>query len=162
VAVDIIGIDHIYVAVSDFKRSEKFYDSLMEPLGFKKGTAAIAGEPHCHYYNREFAISIRPAHAGTPPHNPYAPGLHHLCLRVASNAAVDEAARVLDKLGIAIDGPRLCPEYAPDYYAVFFNDPDGIRLEIVNFIERRKQVRSKWNELADFVNPFDKLKSRGG
>jgi glyoxylase I family protein len=162
VAVDIIGIDHIYLAVSDFKRSEKFYDSLMEPLGFKKGTAAIAGEPHCHYYNREFAISIRPAHAGTPAHNPYAPGLHHLCLRAASNAAVDEAARVLDRLGIAIDGPRLCPEYAPDYYAVFFNDPDGIRLEIMNFIERRKQVRSKWNELVDFVNPFDKLKSRGG
>lgn len=161
-AVEIIGIDHIYLAVSDFKRSEKFYDALMEPLGFKKGTAAIAGDPHCHYYNRELAISIRPAHAGTPAHNPYAPGLHHLCLRVASNAAVDEAARVLDKLGIATDGPRLCPEYAPDYYAVFFNDPDGIRLEIMNFIERRKQVRSKWDELVDFVNPLDRLKTRGG
>ena len=161
-AVEIIGIDHIYLAVSDFKRSEKFYDSLMEPLGFKKGTSPISGEPHCHYYNREFAVSIRPAHAGTPAHNPYAPGLHHLCLRAASNAAVDEAARVLDQLGIAIDGPRLCPEYAPDYYAVFFNDPDGIRLEIMNFIERRKQVRSKWDELKDFVNPLDKLKARGG
>jgi glyoxylase I family protein len=157
---EVIGVDHIYLAVSDFRRSETFYDSLMKPLGFKKGTGKVAGEPHCHYYNREFAISIRPARPQTPAHNPYAPGLHHLCLRVTDNASVDEAARILRSLGISFEGPRLCPEYDADYYALFFTDPDGMRLEIMNHIERRKTVRARWDRLVNFENPLDKLKER--
>jgi catechol 2,3-dioxygenase-like lactoylglutathione lyase family enzyme len=78
-------------------------------------------------------------------HDPYSPGLHHLCLRVEDNASVDEAAAVLGALGIAREGPRLWPEYAPDYYAVFFEDRDGIRLEVMNFREGRKRNRSEWN-----------------
>jgi glyoxylase I family protein len=155
--IEITGVDHIYLTVSDLKRSEAFYDSLMRLFGFKKGTAPIGGEPHCHYYNRELAISIRPARPGNSRHNPYAPGLHHLCLRATDNASVDAAATVLDSLGIAHEGPRLWPEYAPDYYAVFFSDPDGIRLEVMNFREGRKQTRAKWDQLVDFENPFDRL-----
>ncbi len=146
-SLEIIGVDHIYLTVSDLTRSEAFYDSLMRHFGFKKGTAPIGGEPHCHYYNRELAISIRPAHATLARHDPYAPGLHHLCLRVDDNASVDAAAAVLDSLGIAKEGPRLWPEYARDYYAVFFNDPDDIRLEVMNFREGRKQLRAKWDTL---------------
>jgi len=157
VTLEIIGVDHIYLTVSDMKRSEAFYDSLMEPFGFKKAIAPIGGEPHCHYYNRELAISIRPAHSGAANHNPYAPGLHHLCFRVTDNASVDAAAAVLDSLGIAKDGPRLWPEYAPDYYAVFFSDPDGIRLEVMNFRAGRKQIRAKWDRLTEF-NPLGKPK----
>ena len=66
--------------------------------------------------------------------------------------------RILDSLGIAHEGPRLWPEYAPDYYTVFFSDPDGIRLEVMNFREGREQIRAKWDQLDDFVNPFDRLK----
>jgi glyoxylase I family protein len=155
--IEITGVDHIYLTVSDLKRSQSFYDSLMRLFGFKKGTAPIGGEPHCHYFNRELAISIRPARPATSAHNPYAPGLHHLCLRATDNASIDAAAAILDSLGIAHEGPRLWPEYAPDYYAVFFNDPDGIRLEVINFREGRKQIRAKWDQLTDFVNPLDKL-----
>jgi glyoxylase I family protein len=157
-SVDLIGIDHIYLTVSDFPRSERFYDAVMEALGFRKGTKAIAGEPHCHYCNRDFQVTIRPAHETGRAHDPYAPGLHHLCFRAAGNAAVDDAARVLESLGVAIDGPRLCPEYGPDYYAVFFSDPDGIRLEIMNHTARRKMIRERWDELEGFVNPLDKLR----
>ena len=147
VTLEIIGVDHIYLTVSDLKQSEAFYDSLMRVFGFKKGTAPIGGEPHCHYYNRELAISIRPAHAGTATHDPYAPGLHHICFRVADNASVDAAATILDSLSIAKEGPRLWPAYAPDYYAVFFHDRDGIRLEVMNFREGRKQIRANWDTL---------------
>lgn len=159
-AVETIGIDHVYLSVSDFRRSEAFYDAVMEPMGFKKGTFPIAGEPHCHYYNRDFQISIRPARPGRRPHDPYAGGLHHLCLRVADAAAVDAAARELSSLGIALDGPRLCPEYGADYYAVFFEDPDGIRLELMNYTKRRKTIRRVWARLVEFVDPLDKLKAR--
>src|SRR5262249_43406277 len=71
-ATELIGIDHVYLTVSDFPRSRRFYDRLMKMLGFKKGTAAIGGEPHCHYYNRSFQVSIRPAHHRAVKHDSYA------------------------------------------------------------------------------------------
>jgi hypothetical protein len=47
-----------------------------------------------------------------------------------------------------------------DYYAVFFNDPDGIRFEVMNYLKRRKLVRKVWNELEGFANPLDRLMHR--
>ena len=44
-AIDVTGIDHLYVAVADVARSEAFYDPVMKLLGFRKGTTPIAGEP---------------------------------------------------------------------------------------------------------------------
>jgi glyoxylase I family protein len=155
--VELTAVDHVYITVSNYQRSEQFYDAIMEALGFHKSSRAIAGEPHCHYYSRDFQISIRPARVKDRAAEPYAPGLHHLCMRTSDRAAVDEAARILSSLGVEVDGPRLCPEYAPDYYAVFFNDPDGIRLEIMNHIERRRVIRERWNELEGFVDPLDRL-----
>jgi len=58
---------------------------------------------------------------------------------------------------IKVEGPRLWPGYSPDYYAVFFTDPDGIRLEVMNYLKRRKLVRKLWNELEGFANPLDRL-----
>jgi glyoxylase I family protein len=40
--------------------------------------------------------------------------------------------------------PRYYPEYAPNYYATFFEDPDGIRLEVMNFREIRRKVMYDW------------------
>lgn len=142
--LEIIGVDHIYLTVSDLQRSETFYDSLMHRFGFRKSTDPIRGEQHCHYFNRDLAISIRPARPGTPMHDPYAAGLHHLCLRVTDTTSVDAVAAILDSISIPREGPRLWPEYAPDYYAVFFSDPDGIRLEVMNFREGRKRIRANW------------------
>jgi len=76
---------------------------------------------------------------------------------VSDRAAVDEAASALKSAGIEVEGPKLWPEYLPDYYAVFFSDPDGIRLEIVNHMERRKLMQARWDELEGFENPLDKL-----
>jgi len=154
---EILGVDHIYLSVADFERSRVFYDRLMKSLGFKKGTFTIGGDPHCHYYNRNLQITIRPARSRASKHDSYSPGLHHLCLRVANRAAVDFIARRLRAMGIAIEGPRLWPEYLTDYYAVFFSDPDGIRLEVMNHVKRRKTVRRLWSQLEGFTNPLDRL-----
>ena len=154
---EILGIDHIYLSVADFERSRVFYDRLMKSLGFKKGTFPIGGDSHRHYYNRNFQITIRPARSRRSKHDSYSPGLHHLCLRVANRAEVDDIARRLRAMGIATEGPRLWPEYSNDYYAVFFSDPDGIRLEVMNHVERRKTVRRLWNQMEGFTNPLDRL-----
>ena len=143
--VEVIGIDHIYLAVRELRRSEEFYDRVMGVLGYRKAGSVIGGDPHVHYFNRQFGFSLRPAHAATPDHDPYAPGLHHFCFRVVDERAVDRAAKALRTAGIQTTQPRYYPEYAPDYYATFFDDPDGVRLEITNFRESRRRRMHDWD-----------------
>ena len=141
--IEVIGIDHIYVAVSDLQRSEKYYDQVMSLLGFKKNTFLNEGDLHIQYYNRHFGFVLRPAHRKSP-HDPLAPGLHHFCFRVEDNAAVDRIAQQFAGLEIECSRPQLYPEYAPDYYAMFFDDPDGIRLEVANYRQERRRRFENW------------------
>ena len=146
--VEVIGVDHIFVSVGDLGRSEEFYDRVMAILGFRKGEGTISGDPHLFYYNRQFAYSLRPGREGAPAHDPYAPGLHHLCFRVVDEATVDHAARELREAGVEVTEPRYYPEYGPDYYAIFFEDPDSVRLEVMNFRELRRKVMYDWEARA--------------
>jgi len=143
--VEVIGIDHVYLAVRDLARAEAFYDRVMGVLGYRKGTSEIAGDPHVHYFNRQFGFSLRPARSGTPDHSPYAPGLHHFCFRVVDARAVNRAATALRAAGVEVTEPRYYPAYAPDYYATFFDDPDGVRLEVTNFRENRRRRMYDWD-----------------
>jgi glyoxylase I family protein len=142
---EILGIDHIYITVSDLARSEAFYDRALPILGFRKNSFAIGGDPHVQYFNRHFGYVLRPA-TSTQPHDSYAPGLHHLCLRVNSAEDVVSAATRLRTVGIDATEARLCPDYAPDYWATFFTDPDGIRLEITNYRQERRGRHDGWDK----------------
>ena len=159
--MEVLGLDHLYLAVSDLARSEAFYDPVLQALGFRKGDKAIAGERHAHYFNRTLQISLRAARSDAP-HDPYAPGLHHLCLQLPSRAHVDEAAVALRALGVEATEPRRYPEYNPDYYATFFSDPDGIRLELVARTPYRDALVAHWDEFRVFLNPLAELESRKG
>lgn len=65
-------------------------------------------------------------------HNRYAPGLHHLALHAKSHEDVDALHAKLVAFGaIILDPPVDYPQYSPGYYAVFFADADGIKLEYV-------------------------------
>jgi glyoxylase I family protein len=145
---DITGIDHLYLSVSDMARSEAFYDRAMPPLGFRKNTFAIAGEPHVQYYNRHFGFVLRPARTFAT-HDSYSPGLHHLCLRVDSIDDVAAVSAQLRAAGIDATEASLHPGYAPDYWATSFSDPDGIRLEVTNYRLERKQRHDEWDRLPD-------------
>jgi catechol 2,3-dioxygenase-like lactoylglutathione lyase family enzyme len=139
---EITGIDHIYIAVSDLAVSEAFYDKAMPALGFRKSVFELGGDRHIQYFNRHFGFVIRPAKGGS--HDPYGPGLHHLCFRVDSADDVADAGAQLLAAGVAASEPRLYPEYAPDYCAIFFADPDGIRLEITNYRQERRDRHENW------------------
>jgi glyoxylase I family protein len=148
VSVEVIGIDHVFVAVSDLRRSEGFYDRVMPVLGFRKGEGTIGGDPHLFYYNCQFVYSLRPAREGASEHDPHAPGLHHQCFRVVDEAAVGRAATELREAEVEVTELRYYPEYAADYYATFFEDPDRIRLEVMNFWEIRRKVMYDWEARA--------------
>ena len=141
---EVIGIDHIYIAVSDLNRSEVFYDHvLLETLGFRKNKFALGGDPHVQYFNRHFGYVLRPSRTETA-HDSYSPGLHHLCLRVDSADGVAAVATQLRSSGIAASEAKLYPEYAPDYWATFLTDPDGIRLEVTNYRLERRERHDSW------------------
>jgi catechol 2,3-dioxygenase-like lactoylglutathione lyase family enzyme len=152
-AAEVIGFDHVYLTVSSLERSEPFYDRLLkETLGFRKNAFALGGDPHVQYYNRLFGIVLRPARSAVAQdrhYDRYAPGLHHLCLRVAEAADVQRAADALTAAGIVTTAPQLYPEYAPDYVAIFVDDPDGIRCEVTNFRAERRARLEQWDALGD-------------
>ncbi len=60
-AVEVLGLDHIYIAASDLAKSTAFYDDVMKLLGFRKGTDPVGGTPHIHYFNRVLQYTLRPA-----------------------------------------------------------------------------------------------------
>ena len=145
-AAEVTGIDHIYINVSDLGASETFYDRvLLEALGFRKNRFALGGDPHVQYFNRQFGFVLRPARAKSK-HDSYAPGLHHFCLRVDSTADVQAVAARLRSKGIDATEARLYPEYAADYCATFFSDPDGVRLEVTNYRQERRDRHDRWEK----------------
>jgi glyoxylase I family protein len=141
---EVIGIDHIYITVSDLQRSETFYDHvLLEALGFRKNKFTLGGDPHVQYFNRYFGYVLRPSR-NSSRHDSYAPGLHHFCLRVESVADVVAVANQLRAAGVEASEVKLYSEYAPDYWATFFTDPDGVCLEVTNYRQERRDRHDNW------------------
>jgi len=129
------GVHHVDLVVSSIERSLPFYRDLLAPLGYH-GISEVEGERgETIYYlwGPGTSIGLRQAQTQTAePYDRYAIGLHHVAFEATSRAAVDERTRWLGEAGAEIEsGPQ---EYAYQlgYYALFFYDPDGIKLEIVH------------------------------
>ena len=128
------AVHHIDLSVSDVAAAKRVYGPVLEFLGY----TMVKDRPDgCEWdvQGREpfgASLGIRTATAGGS-HDRYAPGLHHLAWRVESRDAVDAAHALLVEHRIPVlDPPAHYPEYSGDYYAVFFADPDGLKLEIVH------------------------------
>jgi glyoxylase I family protein len=130
-------VDHVDLVVSSIERSLAFYRGLLAPLGWV-GTVEQEGErgETIHYLvGPDFGgtLGLRERQSGSSgPYDRYAVGLHHLAFEAPSRKAVDEAASWLRGQGAEIDGEPGERHYTPGYYAVFFLDPDGLKLEIVH------------------------------
>ncbi len=130
-------VDHLDLVVSNLERSLDFYNGLLEPLGFVRNSAIVGERGERVIYiggSGGAAVSLREAQsdAHATPYDRYAIGIHHLCFGAASRAVVDERAEWLRAQGAEIESEPREYEYTPGYYAVFFYDPDGIKLEIVH------------------------------
>ena len=132
--VEVNGIAHIQLTVADPERCIPFWEKLCHFLEMK---TLIRGEEIIYCIGSRTGILVR----GAPPEKRGArfdqerPGLHHLCLRARERADVDAIHRFLvDELRARIvHPPEESPQFAPGYYSVLFEDPDGIRVE-VNFV----------------------------
>jgi glyoxylase I family protein len=127
------GVNHVDLVVSSIERSLPFYRDLLAPLGYHRITEVEGerGETILYLTGPEVAIGLRAAQSGGA-HERYRVGLHHLAFQAWSRSVVDERAAWLVERGAEIESGPEEYAYSPGYYAVFFYDPDGIKLEIVH------------------------------
>ena len=133
------SVYHIQINVSNANRALPFYRAFFSYLGYR----ILEESPeHLGVSNGTtdfWIIESKGSHSKRKFHRK-APGLNHISFEVASAETVRKFTRdFLGKRNIKAlyDSPRHFPEYHKDYYAVYFEGPDRIKLEVTH-IPRNK------------------------
>jgi len=127
------GVHHVDLVVSSITRSLPFYTDLLGPIGYIRvgEVEGERGETIWYLSGPGTSIGLRESQSDQP-HDRYAVGLHHLAFEAESRLQVDEIADWVRTQGVDLESEPQEYTYLPGYYAVFFYDPDGIKLEIVH------------------------------
>jgi catechol 2,3-dioxygenase-like lactoylglutathione lyase family enzyme len=136
----VLSIDHLVIRVSDFERSKAFYGKLLGFLGFK---------PMEHYEDAagwsngktRFWMGAADAEGKKHTYRIGDIGFHHYAFALRSRTEVDALGAFVKELGAKIVDPPA--EYYDDYYAVFFLDPDGLKLEGMKYGELKRKRAAK-------------------
>jgi catechol 2,3-dioxygenase-like lactoylglutathione lyase family enzyme len=129
-----MGVHHVDLVVSSIERSLPFYRELLGPLGWHRLSEVEGerGETIFYLEGPECSIGLREAQSTSEAFDRYRVGLHHLAFAAFSRAAVDERADWVRANGMLLESEPQEYTYSPGYYAVFFYDPDGLKLEILH------------------------------
>ena len=122
------GIAHIQLSVSDLERSIPFYRKLLTGMGM-----TLVNDTPTSLYGvggrTGITISASQAPYTEDGFHQRRPGLHHFCFRARSRQDVDEIHNLALAAGAVIVHAPQEDGFAPGYYSVLFEDPDGIRIE---------------------------------
>lgn len=123
-------LDHLGVNVPDLAIAREYYDAIMPMFGFE---LCGSGEDWFGYRPSSDDDGATLIFNATPEGGTYSrlrPGLQHIAFRVGSRAQVRTAHEwALAHGSEIVNEPRVWTEYHPDYYAVFWVDPNGFKLE---------------------------------
>src|SRR6186713_1533713 len=117
--------DHIDLRVKDMAAAQRFYGQLLPALGF----SVASGDEELRTYQRP----------GEGPEEffcfekgmDHRPNENRIAFWAESRAEVDRLTEIVRRAGaLKLEGPEVCLGYSPGYYAVFFEDPSGNKLEI--------------------------------
>jgi catechol 2,3-dioxygenase-like lactoylglutathione lyase family enzyme len=137
--VRVIGIDHLAIRVSNLAHSKQFYDRLLGFMGFEREWefGEVVG---WNNWETMFWITQADPEGLLRPFRTGDIGYHHYAFELESAAQVDDLYAFLLREGVEIvDPPAAYPSYGEGYYAVFFLDPDGLKLEAMHFAEKEKR-----------------------
>ncbi|MGO8866681.1 MAG: VOC family protein [Alphaproteobacteria bacterium] len=139
----VIGIDHLVIRVGDFERSKRFYKKVLGFLGFKL-KYEYAGAAGWSNGKTLFWIGEADAEGKRHPHRIGNIGFHHYAFELGKRKDVDDLHALLRKIKArVVDPPADYPSYGEGYYAVFFLDPDGLKLEGMVCRPEKKRGKSK-------------------
>ena len=134
------GIHHVALCVNNWESSKEFYNGLFEAMGAQR-VMDLQGAPHCHdeghmaaYAGEGFMVTIWES---TPEHRSnefklYNVGLHHVAFAASSREDVDALHGKIESLGGKVLNAPKEYDYVPGYYATYFTDPEGLKLEYVH------------------------------
>ena len=146
--VQVIGIDDLAIRVGDLTRSKGFYDRILGFMGFEREWEfdEVVG-----WNNGEtmFWITQADAEGRRHKHRIGDIGYHHYAFELAARAQVDALYAFLLEHNVEIADARAdYPDYGEGYYAVYFFDPDGLKLEAMHFVEKEKRRARSAREKA--------------
>jgi catechol 2,3-dioxygenase-like lactoylglutathione lyase family enzyme len=141
-------LTHIDLSISDPDRAIPFYEALLLALGYERLDISAADfqgpRPRRAAWRvrlgsgASFGIEVRPSSGPdrTRPNDRYAPGMHHMAFHAESSQDVEDIHRVMVTAGATVlDAPADYTGqrgYSPGYYAAFYADPDGIKIEVAH------------------------------
>lgn len=130
--IDINGMAHIVLTVRKWDEAKAFYGRLLPEMGMKK---VFDGDAFFYHVGARTAIGISRSQNDDDADSfeQQRVGLHHFCLRAKSREDVDRTAALAKELGASMVRGPMDGDWAPGYYYVLFEDPDGIRFE-VNYV----------------------------
>ena len=136
----VVGIDHLVLSVSDLTRSMAFYGKVLGFLGFK---LTHDGGGFAGWSNGKtlFWIAQADTRGRKHRHRKGDVGFHHYAFELSSRKDVDALGAFLVEHGLTVVDPP-GEYYEPSYYAVYFTDPDGMKLEGMVFKPPPKKRRA--------------------
>ena len=126
-------IHHFQIQVSNIQKSATFYGELLGRLDFTK-VFETEGMVEWQKEGTRIVVAQCPKRFLADGYHRRRVGLNHIAFRAPSRAAVDELYRnylLPNKIPILYGGSKEWKDYDPGYYAVYFEDPDRIKLELV-------------------------------
>lgn len=119
-------LDHLDLRVRDVEAADRFYSVILPALGF---AGRWTDKESVVYEIREKDPTTEMI--GIMLDRDHVPNANRIAFWRGSKDEVDAFAAVLSRAGaLNVEGPMFNPEYGPGYYAVFFEDPSGNRLEV--------------------------------
>ena len=117
--------DHIDLRVKNRAAAQRFYSQVLPAIGFRVDKSG----KRWGLFEAEGSVAVD--FFGFEEEADHQPNGNRIAFWASSHEAVDKVAEVVRKAGGRnIEGPERCVEYSPGYYAVFFEDPDGNKLEV--------------------------------
>jgi catechol 2,3-dioxygenase-like lactoylglutathione lyase family enzyme len=126
------GIDHTIITVNNYEQASRFYGWLMPKIGYADGEHDYGTTKGWMGKRLSFWIKKADARFATDTFHKDRVGLCEIAFIGESRADIDALAKDIVANGGTILDPPKEYDYAPGYYAVFFTDPDGIKLEVVH------------------------------
>jgi catechol 2,3-dioxygenase-like lactoylglutathione lyase family enzyme len=118
--------DHIDLRVNNRQRAQQFYGKILPALGFIRDNS---DQEWGTFYAETKGVPTE--FFGFTEDKNHRPNESRIAFWAESNDEVDQMAQIVREAGGKnLEGPQIWPEYSPGYYALFFEDPDGNKLEI--------------------------------